>query len=210
MKIFLTTCLLILCGCSGVSRFEHFEVVPNDNLAQTTVSDSREDLTEPTFGALSPPVYSVKHKNVFYVFYPVLISGRHISIGPAFLPLIPAKVFGEKIATVSEGQYVFLIRCYSETQKLIPIPETVALISDNSNVTKMPLTTDSDDVPGNLFSCQLDPSITNLTTFTVQIILSDGNSLSAQYRYKKNLWVAPIFSFNEPPIKPFLNIKEKE
>jgi hypothetical protein len=201
---------MILCGCSGVSRFEHFEIVPNENLLQTRVSDSREDLTEPTFGALSPPVYSLRHNESFYTFYPILINGRHLSAGPAFLPVIPVKLFGENAAKASKDQYVFLMRCYSEKNEPIPIPEEVTLITRRDNFTSETLAASSDDVPGDLFSCQLDSSVTNLTTFTAQIRLSDGNSLSAEYRYKKNLWVAPFFSFNEPPIKPFLEIKEKK
>lgn len=210
MKIILTMCLMILCGCSGVSRFEHFEVVPNDNLLETRVRDSREDLTEPTFGVLSPPVYSLKHRDAFYVFYPILINGRHLSVGPALLPIIPAKLFGENTANVSKDQYVFLMRCYSEESKPIPTPEKIILVNSNGNSTNTNLTTSNDDIPGDLYSCQLDSSITNLAAFTAQIRLSDGSSLSAEYRYKKNLWVAPFFSFNEPPIEPFLEIKEKK
>lgn len=201
---------MILCGCSGVSRFEYFEVVPNDPLLKTTVSDSREDLTEPTFGVLSPPVYSLKHKDAFYVFYPVLINGKHLSIDPAFLPVIPAKLFGESTAQVSKDQYVFLMRCHSETKGSIPIPEKIILISNNGNSTNTNLTARSDDIPGELFSCQLDSDITTLTEFTIQVGLTDGDSVSAAYHYKKNLWVAPFFSFNEPPIKPFLEIQENK
>ncbi len=206
--IFLLGCVVLLTGCSGIMRNKHYEIIPEKQFYRTTVSDWIEDITEPTFGILRPPLYTQKDNDNYYIFYPVVVEEKGVAIGPAFLPIIPFFIFPEDVSFVKKQNKVF-IRCWNESHERMSFPKIVALVDGEKRYLIRRLSQEFDEKLGFLLEYQLPDGMTNLTSFVVNVTLQDERQISAQYNLRRDTWVAPFFSFNEPPIEPFVKIKKK-
>jgi hypothetical protein len=205
-KLLIVPVLLILCGCSGIDSREYYAISPDKNLCKARTDDWVEDLTEPSFGVLSPPLYALKHGDIEYIFHPILKQAKFASIGPAFLPVIPMTWLGGHPATNDE--YKLSIRCYSENGTVVQSPPQL-MVTDSGTALACITTNNKDsDVKGVLFTYRLDPAIGATNDFNIRLLLPDGEEKTIHYALKNTLWICPVFSFNEPPKKPFVYIEK--
>jgi len=205
--VVLVASIFILSGCSAIMRSTHYEIVPTKKLNRASISDWVEDLTEPTFGVFRPPLYASKHAENYYVFYPIVVEEKGITVGPAFLPIIPFCLF-PKSPSVTQRRQKFFIRCWNETQSTMPFPEKIFLIDGDRRFPIRRIRQESNEGLGILYEYQLGDLITNLTTFAISVVLSDEYQISVRYSLRNDTWFAPFFSFNEPSKDLFVRIVE--
>jgi hypothetical protein len=182
----------MLTGCSGISEHKHYEIVPMKSLVKATVHDWVEDLTEPTFGVLRPPLYAFEYNDEFYIFYPILIEEKNISFGPAFLD----------DSEEDKKKNILFIRHYKQGSSGSFHPQRVSVILDGQKITVKEFGREETKETGVLYSYNLNNILKGQEAFQASVELIDGNTISIDFAKRKDLWVAPIFSFNEPPKKP--------
>lgn len=207
-KLLIIPFLLLLCGCSGISKTDYYEISPDENLRKARTDDWVEDLTEPSFGVLSPPLYALNHGDTDYIFYPTIKRIRFVSIGPAFLPVIPMprKWLGGHPGI--DDEYKLSIRCYSENGVLVQSPPRLTISDNNRPLSCVSTNNENSNVKGVLFTYELNPAIGVTNGFNVRLLLPDGSEQTVRYTLKSTLWICPIFSFNEPPKTPFAYIEK--
>ena len=204
-KLLILLVLLLLCGCSGIDGRAYYSITPAQNLCKARTDDWVEDLPEPSFGVLSPPLYALKYGDIEYIFHPVLKQVRFASVGPAFLPVIPITWLGGHPATNEE--YKLSIRCFSENGTIVQSPPQLMITDSGTTLSCINTNNENSDVKGILFTYKLNPTIGATNNFDIHISLPDGEEKTIHYALKNTLWICPFFSFNEPPKKPFLHIE---
>jgi hypothetical protein len=207
-KLLLVPFLLIFCGCSGIDGRAYYSIVPDQNLCKARTDDWVEDLTEPSFGVLSPPIYALKHGDIEYIFHPVLKQAKFGWVGPPFLPVIPMTWLGEHPATNDE--YKLSIRCYSENRTIVQSPPHLTIADNGTELSCVNTNNENSDIKGVLFTYELDPAISVTNNFNIHLLLPDDEKKTIHYALKNTLWICPLFSFNEPPKKPFIEILKKD
>lgn len=205
-KLLIVPFLFLLCGCSGIDSRVYYAISPDKNLCKARTDDWVEDLTELSFGVLSPPLYALKHGDIEYIFHPVLKQAKSAWVGPAFLPVIPMTWLGGHPATNDE--YKLSIRCYSENGTVVQSPPQLVITDSGTTLSCINTNNENSDVKGILFTYELDPAIGVTNDFTVRLLLPDGPEQTVRYTLTSTLWICPLFSFNEPPKKPFVYIEK--
>jgi hypothetical protein len=209
-KLLLVPFLLIFCGCSGIDGRAYYSIVPDQNLCKARTDDWVEDLTEPSFGVICPPLYALNHGDTDYIFYPTMKRIRFVSIGPAFLPVIPIprKWLGGHPGTNDE--YKLSIRCYSESGPVVQSSPNLTITDNGTILSCVNTNNENSDVKGVRFTYELDQAIGTINNFNLRLLLPDGSERTVRYALKRTLWICPLFSFNEPPKKPFIEILKKD
>lgn len=205
-KILIVPFLLLLCSCSGIDGRAYYSIASDQNLCKARTDDWVEDLTEPSFGVLSPPLYALKYGNIEYIFHPVLKQVRFASVGPALLPVIPITWLGGHPSTNDE--YKLSIRCFSENGTVAQSPPQLMITDSGTTLSCINTNNENSDVKGILFTYRLDQAIGATNNFTLRLLLPDGEEKTIYYVLKNTLWICPFFSFNEPPKKPFVYIEK--
>jgi hypothetical protein len=149
---------------------------------------------------LRPPLYAFEYNDEFYIFYPILIEEKNISFGPAFLPIIPGSFLDD--SEKDKKKNILFIRHYKQGSSGSFHPQRVSVILDGQNITVKEFGREETKETGVLYSCNLNNILKGQEAFQASVELIDGNTISVDFAKRKDLWVAPIFSFNEPPKKP--------
>ena len=192
-QILLLISLILLSGCSGFLKIQHYEIVKSNDLIRFQIHDWYEkEESGPSIGVFRPPVYGFKKGNQWYAIYPIYIRTESKFIGPPIVPFIPLNEESE------DDVMIMKIRHFS--REGTPIKPAKLKIKEPVSGVIVFKRSKSDEV-GTIYTTTI-PATGKEIQINAEIQFSDGSSKEILYTLRTDHMYSPFFSFNGPNPRP--------
>lgn len=192
MRSSLLILLVLITGCSTLSKTTNYEIVQDDSLSRTYVYDWCEEsqytlgfLPPQCSGVYKPPLYSFTNIYGIYVFYPIQIKHEDISIGPVLAPIFP---LGYK----RDADMSYKIRSLYKGSDAPVKPRKVTFYVNNIEHTSCTLKEEESDGISDIFTCGFEIDTDKIEDFYSLVTFTDETEIKIGYTQKQFWSYRPI------------------